>query len=147
LAYECASISVQNFLAQLNFSPPYPDSVGDWDLGLLFRAQTKGNYRLAMFIGKQWELEYYRKDTDSLIPVSKGNIPNLKTNQGDDNLIQIVGMDNQGWLLVNGVQSGKFDLSDLVESGDICIALGFYKNTEITGKETEYTAFSVWELR
>jgi hypothetical protein len=134
-------------MIQVSFSTPYSGNVGDWDFGILFRVQTKGSYRLAMFIGQQWELENYREATNEHVSISKGEIVSLKTNGGDTNLVQVIGMDSQGWLLVNGVQSAKFDLSAMSDLGDICIAIGFYKNTEIAGKETPYSDFTVWELR
>ncbi len=147
VSYECSSTNVKNFLVEVTFSPPYQSNVGVWDFGILFRSQSSGNYRMALYIGKEWELEYYLNATDQFVPAGKGNISSLKTNVGDANLVQLVGMENQGWLLVNGVQSAKFDLSGILEAGDVCIAIGFLKNTEIAGKETAYTGFTVWELK
>ena len=147
LSYECASLNLQDFMVQVEFMPPYSSSVGDWDFGILFRVQNNGNYRLAMFIGQDWELENYRKATEEFVPISKGEIENLKSNEGDTNLIQIISMGSLGWLLVNDAQSASLDLSAMQDAGDICIAVGFYKNTEITGEETPYSNFTVWELQ
>ena len=145
--YACAGVNTDNFLLHVDFSPPFSGDTGAWDFGFIFRVGDKGSLRLILLHDKNWEFENYSAASDKEIPISKGEVPSLNTNAGDKNQVKLVATNSQGWLFVNDQQVSKLDLSSLTDSGEVCIALGFYKNTEKAGAATEYSDFTVWELK
>jgi serine/threonine-protein kinase len=144
---KCTSIQVKNFMLQTLFSVPFSDSNGMWDFGLMFRMYDNGDLRVVMNHDKGWEYIHHKREPEEYKTIEEGNVRKLGVNKGDTNLLQFTAMDEVGWLYVNNVKAAKLDLSGDANSGAVCIAIGFFNNTEVAGEATPYTNFTVWELR
>ena len=132
---------IQNFLAQVTLFTPFSTSKGAWDYGIGFRDIGKNeDYRIILFSDKTWSFE------KGLDIITNGNAPGMKVGENESNLIQLVAMDVQGWLFVNGDQVARLNLSALPGAGTIWVGTGFYKDNEKSGEETRYSDFTIWEL-
>ena len=134
-------------MLQTSFSVPKLSNNGVWDFGTIFRKYDKGDHRVVVYHDKNWQYIHYILEPEEFKTIEEGNIGKLGVNAGDTNLIQFVAMDNIGWLYVNNVEVAKLDLSQEANSGSVCIAIGFFHNTETAGGKTPYSDFTVWELR
>jgi serine/threonine protein kinase len=144
---KCTSIETKNFMLQVLFSVPGFGSNGIWDFGTMFRMYNNGDLRVVVFNDKNWKYIQHKRGPDEYMTIEEGNVRKLGINKGDTNLLQFVAMDDVGWLYVNNVKATKLNISENLNPGAVCIALGFFNNTEITGEETPFTDFTVWELR
>jgi len=63
---------------------------------VIFRVGDKGSLRLILLHDKNWEFENYSAASDKEIPISKGEVPSLKTNAGDINQVKLVATGSQG---------------------------------------------------
>jgi len=144
---KCIGVKVKNFLLQTLFSAPYSGSSNVWDFGTMFRTYENGDFRIVLHHYKGWEYIHHTIKPENFLTLEAGEIPGLGTNKGDTNLLQLVVMNEIGWLYVNDSKVAKLDLSSNQNSGAACIAIGFYNNTEQSGEKTPYSDFTVWELR
>jgi len=136
-----------NFLLQVQFLNPYSISKGPWDYGVAFRDIGQNQeYRLVISSDKTWYIKKYLGSTTKKTDIANGNIPGLRINENDSNLIRIVVVDTRGWIFVNEAQIGKFALSTSDEPGEIWVGTGFHTDTEILGEVTRYSDFIIWEL-
>jgi serine/threonine-protein kinase len=132
---------IKNFLVEVELFNPFSITRGEWDYGIGFRDIGKNeDYRIILLSDKTWRFE---RGLDS---ISYGNAPGLKVGEHDSNLIQLVAIDTQGWLFVNGTQVGKLNLSALLNAGTIWVGTGFYTDDEKADESTRYSDFTIWEL-
>ncbi len=132
---------IKNFLVEVELFTPYSINRGKWDYGILFRdSGVVEDYRIILLSDKTWRLE---KGINS---ISSGNAPGLKVGENESNSIQLVVVDAQGWLFVNGTQVARLNLSALTEPGAIWVGTGFFTDSEKAGESTRYSDFTVWEL-
>ena len=143
----CAFSNARNFMVQLLFSAPYSGDSGVWDFGILFRTHDNGDLRVVFHQNKSWEFIRHQIEPQEFKLVKGGDVPRLGVNKGDTNLVQFVAMDKVGWLYVNNDKAAKIDLSSDTNSGEVCIAVGFYQNAETSGEATPYSDLTIWELR
>ncbi len=120
-------------MLDVNFSPPYSGDGAIWDFGIIFRVGDKGSLRLLMLYDRKWEIENYSATSGDYITISKGELPHLSINSGEKNLIRLIASGKQGWFFIDDLEVAELDLSRLTDPGNICIGLGFYKNTEKAG--------------
>jgi serine/threonine protein kinase len=144
LERQTSSVGVRNFITEVTFVVPFPESVGEWDFGVLFRDGGANNeYRLILTPDKKYEI-VSTTGNPSGKTIASGEIANMNTEVGDENKIRIYGLEDRGWLFFNDEFITEFDASGHY-SGDIMIAIGL-TGEEITGKVTEYKDFTVWSL-
>ena len=138
---DCPDNEITNFLAQVTLFTPFSTSQGTWDYGFGFRDVGKNeDYRIILMSDKTWSFE---KGVDL---ISSGNVSGMRVGENESNLIQLVAMDSQGWLFVNGYQVTGLNLSSLINEGTIWVGTGFYTDNEKAGEGTKYSDFTIWEL-
>ena len=132
---------IKNFLVQVDLFAPFSITRGEWDYGIGFRDIGKNeDYRVILLSDKTWRFE------KGLDMIANGNAPGLKVGENESNLIQLVAMDAQGWLFVNGTQIARLNLSALPNAGTVWVGTGFYSDDEKAGESTRYSDFTIWEL-
>jgi len=132
---------IKNFLVQVEFFTPFSSIQGDWDYGIGFRdIGTNNDYRIILFSDKTFSFE---RGIDTIF---EGKAQGMKVGEGESNLIQLVAMDAQGWLFVNGTQVATLNLSALPDPGYVWVGTGMYTDDEIAGESTRYSDFTIWEL-
>jgi serine/threonine protein kinase len=135
-------LEFKNFMAQVTLFTPFSTSKGSWDYGFGFRDIGKNeDYRIILFSDKTWSFE---KGLDT---ITSGEAPGMEIGENESNLVQLVAMDSQGWLFVNGYLVATLNLSALQDAGTVWVGTGFYKSSERVGEKTRYSDFLIWELR
>jgi hypothetical protein len=142
----CTSLRIRDFMLQLMFSAPFSSSSGAWDLGIIFRMSNNGDLRVVIHHDKSWEFVDHKSNTETYTIMEEGNIKKMGVNKGDTNLLQFVALDRAGWIYLNNTKVAKLDLASNIDSGTICVGIGFYQDTEKAGEMTPYSDLSIWEL-
>lgn len=137
-------VSLQNFVAQAEFSNPYAAATGDWDWGFAFR-ETENEYWLIVESNGDWSLVDRRPDDDYFI--NDGSVEgNLATGSGERNTLTLVAQNDIGYLFLNGSFVSNLELGDRRDAGDVAVVAAFYDGDEIADTTTGYTDFTVWPL-
>ncbi|MEM7118658.1 MAG: hypothetical protein AAF614_39940 [Chloroflexota bacterium] len=91
---------------------------------------------------QQWEL--LDENNEAL---ASGSVANLEMGANGVNLVRFIVHGQQAALYVNGIEAGSFVFGEDVSNvGDFRIATGFLAGHEVTGFETCYEDFVVWEI-
>lgn len=137
---------LRDFVAEVNFINPYSPTTGNWDYGLLFRHEDNNrHFRLVLRSDKKWVLLNNSGDPDGVI-LQDGDIPDLKTDEGQSNFVRLICQGTQGYFYVNDELITVLDLSARTNSGGILLATGLYLGDEITGKTTGFSQYTVWSI-
>jgi hypothetical protein len=148
VATHCSHIDTQNFAVEATFHNPYSESVGNWSYGFLFRhVDSNDQYRLSIFSDGTWTLDDVHPGSTKPVfnEIADGT---LSIHRGADgsNKIRLIVLDDRGYLYVNDVFITSLDLSDRMESGNVCLGAGFTYKTEIAGYTTRYSDFLIWNV-
>jgi hypothetical protein len=133
-------------MMQLMFSAPFSSSSGAWDLGIMLRMSDNGDLRVVIHHDKSWEFVHHNRQNEKYLIMEEGDIKKIGVNKGDTNLLQFVALDRAGWLYLNNIKVAKLDLASDIDSGTVCVGIGFYQDTEKAGEVTPYSDLSIWEL-
>ena len=140
-----ANLDIENGIIAATFTNPYDSWQNDWDYGFMFR-NTGSNlqYRIVVTSDSTWDLIFANDDDRPVI--ASGNLDNLNLGENEKNAIMVIFSNDYGSLSVNGEFVSTFDLSGKLESGNVCVATGFFDGNELEGYSTDYVDFMVWEL-
>jgi serine/threonine protein kinase len=142
-----ASPGLRNFIAEVEIFNPYPTSKGPWDYGLIFRGEGGNNqYRLIFTSDKEWYLKLTSGENPNGRLVHQGSISSLNVKEGGSNFIQLIALENDGWLYVNNQFISKLDLSGRY-AGSVEVVTGFFTGDEIAGELVKYLGFTVWSIK
>lgn len=137
---------LRDFVVEANIFNPFSPTDGTWDYGYLFRhEESNRHFRLIIRSDKKWVLLNNTGDPDGVI-LQDGDIPGLRTGEGESNFVRLIAEGNQGYFYVNDLLVSLLDLSARTNSGGILIATGLYLGNEITGKSTDFTQYTVWSI-
>ncbi len=145
-----AGVSLRDFVAEATFYNPYDFRQKEWTYGFGFRHTGPNNqYRLVIYsffgLGR-WELMLVRGDPNNPVFEADGDVGSLKLDTGAPNTIRLVADGPTGELYVNGWHIATLDLSGKLQAGDVWVGIGFYNDTEITGRVTLFENFVVRRL-
>ncbi len=137
---------LRDFVVEANLFNPYSPTTGNWDYGFLFRhEESNRHFRLIIRSDQNWVLLNNTGDPDGVI-LQDGEIPGLRTGEGESNFIRLIAQGTQGYFYVNDTLVAILDLSARTNSGGILIATGLYLGNEITGKSTDFTQYTIWSI-
>jgi len=137
---------LRDFVVEANLFNPYSPTIGNWDYGFLFRhEESNRHFRLIIRSDQNWVLLNNTGDPDGVI-LQDGEIPGLRTGEGESNFIRLIAQGTQGYFYVNDTLVAILDLSARTNSGGILIATGLYLGNEITGKSTDFTQYTIWSI-
>ena len=128
------------------FQNPYSASEHNWSYGFLFRdTRADGEFRLAISSDKSWSIVL--RDDEKWTSRDNGSLGDiLKTGNGQSNTIYLIVSGKEGYFFLNKKYITTLDLSDTLETGDICVGTGMSNDDEVDGKTTQYSDFTLWSL-
>ena len=145
-----AEVYVKNFIAEATFHNPYSSTRGNWDYGFLFRDPQVGTLKIGTFhsirVTSNGRWKHNVVTNGDWNTVEEGNVSGLWTGAGQINCLRIVVLDNGGAFYVNDQFVALLDTSKLTIKGDISVATGISKGSEIKGEVTNFEDFTVWSL-
>jgi serine/threonine-protein kinase len=140
-----ADIDIYNFIATAQFGAPYPTSTGSWDIGYTFRGTgTDDQFWFVVQSGSDWSF-INRQDGEDIF-LDEGTAPSFDSSDKGSNQIQIIALNDNGYVFINDTLAAELDLSDRVHSGDISVVTAFFLGNEIEGNATTFTDFTIWEM-
>ncbi len=148
-----AGVWLRDFIAEATFYNPYDFREKRWTYGFGFRHTGPNNqYRLILLPSSgrgRWELQLVRGGPrpPQFEEIASGEVPPLKLEPGAANTVVLVADGPSGELYVNGRHIATLNLSGKVEAGDVWVGIGFYRDTEITGRVTRFENFVVRRLQ
>lgn len=142
IAWYKAEVSLENFVVEATFVNPYSASDYPWIMLLFFR----DGFRLWVKSDNEWGLGFWLNSvwTDG----SDGQLPNkvsLLKNHGESNHLRLIASKNLGCLYVNNEFVSEFNLSGLVQPGDIAVGVGEPEYT-LPGNVTEFKDFKIYTI-
>jgi serine/threonine protein kinase len=139
-----ANADLLNFIAEVEFTNPYGEEVGDWDWGFAFR-ETEGEYWLIVESKGAWSLIDRRPNDDYYI--DEGDVSDiLLAGDGETNKVSLIVVNDRGYFFLNDEFVAELDLSDRMEAGEIEVITAFFEGNEVPDYTTGYSEFTVWPL-
>lgn len=145
IEYFSSEQELNNFILEVRFFNPYAASEGDWDFGIVFRANQNGQFRVEVESDSSWELFYFEDDFTAPA-ITSSTLTNLDVNEGESNWIRIICKADWGIFYLNGTLIDELDLSKSSDIGDIWVGTGMKTGNTISGKSTYYQDFTVWSI-
>ena len=129
---------IRNFAIFTDFEVPYSVDVGDWDFGFTFRDSGDGNLSYVALTQDGRYAHHLRIDGDDR-NVKNGPAENLRLSAGTVNTVTLIVVEDRGWLFVNSEYISDFDVSGSSPRGELTIATGIYKDSEVPGYSTKFS--------
>ncbi|MCK6630326.1 MAG: hypothetical protein L6R45_34795 [Anaerolineae bacterium] len=138
-------INLSNFVVEGKFLNPYSTEDHLWDIGINFRFNSEGYYRLAIASDNVWNYGYFDRER-KWHGVSSGTVDNLVPDKGASNWLKVIAYEKKGCLYINNKFIAELDLSALILPGDIEVIIGDRPGTEKAGATTRYEEFNIYRL-
>ena len=128
--------NVRNFTISADFGVPYSESLGDWSVGFIFRNPTQNDLSLVSVTQDGLYNHYEKPDDGEYTRLDSGYVSVWNQNVGDKNKMNLVVVEDRGWLLVNSEYVADLDVSGASERGSLEIATGLFAGDEVAGETT-----------
>ncbi len=142
-----AGVYLHDFSAQATFENPYANSVGEWDYGFLFRAEEDNRFHAVVVTSDGRWFHYLREGAVEGGAQDSGRVSSLRTGANDSNELRVVAAGDFGWFFLNDQLVAELDLSGGATEGDVAAVTGYHDGSEINGRSTRFTGFTVSEPR
>jgi hypothetical protein len=136
-----AEVSLENFAAEATFINPYSATDHPWIMLLLFRngfrvwAKSDNEWGAGFMVNSIW--------TDSNSGQLQDNM--LFKNNNESNQLKFIASGDLGCLYVNNNFVSQFNLSGLVQPGNIKVGVGEQEYT-MSGATTEFRDFAIYTI-
>ena len=140
-----AGVYLHEFSAQATFENPYSNSVGEWDYGFLLRAEGDNRFHAVVVTSDGWWFHYLREGAVEGGAQDSGRVSGLRTGANDSNELRVVAAGDFGWFFLNDQLVAELDLSGGATEGDVAAVTGYHNGSEINGRSTRFTGFTVRE--
>ena len=128
-------------LVEAVFHNPHPDADTYWSHGFhLKKGRSNHSYWVGIKSTEVWR-HFYRLGSSEQRANREINTSDINTSPGASNLLQVVQLDEVGWVYVNGVYQGSLSM-DADTGGD---QVRIYVSDKEPGL-TQFEDFTVWEL-
>ena len=135
---------------EARFFNPYSRQEGEWDTGFLFRYRQGREYSLfhaVMIHSGGWWYHDLRTDEEENHRLASGYSEYIAAGAHEHNDVRIITFEDEGTLFINDNYIATLDLSGLAGEGSVVLASGFYSNSGIKGKSTQFENFTVRERK
>ncbi|MEJ2746386.1 MAG: protein kinase [Anaerolineae bacterium] len=140
-----AGVDVYNLITTAEFGNPYPLSSGSWDAGFTFRdAETDNQFWFVVESSGDWSFINRENGDDNFL--AEGTVDNLNTGDKETNRLQLIALNDRGYVFINDELVSELDLSARTHSGDVTVVTTFFVGNEIVGSTTPFSDFTVWEM-
>ena len=110
-------------------------SVGDWDVGFIFRDSGDGNLQYVAVTNDGRYSHRIRVDGENAL-LSSGVITNWSDDADSENKLSLIVIEDRGWLVVNSQFVADLDVSGGIDDGALQLATGIFAGDEVEGEST-----------
>jgi serine/threonine-protein kinase len=136
-----SGVALKNFIAEVEMHNPYSTAENPWSYSIDFR-ETHTNYAFYLGIDSNANWTLLLDDNGNWSTISHGYLYNLDTSVNGSNHIRLMMVDNVATFFLNNEFINTLDVSRNTMSGDVALVA----STEIAGKTTPYSNFTVWAI-
>jgi hypothetical protein len=147
---QAVGVALRNFIAQVAFSNPDDTPARPWDYGIVFSNIGEGtDYRLTLDSDSRWALNLHSEGYDI---TNRDHSDLIDLAPGGSNTLKLFVVGDSALLYINGQYVDTLDLImfGLGQSGDsnhdVMACAGTKREDTFTGRQIEYTDFTVWSL-
>ena len=143
------SATVKDFSIEATFYNPYATPLGTWDIGFYFRDNGDHRYWLIVRADASWQLIEQLQSETKVIDnqeKQKRKMVNLDNTKDKPNKLQLIVLNERGFLFVNDNFGATFEVSRWQEPGDLGLVVGYHPGSQKEGYTTRYEGLSVWEI-
>jgi serine/threonine-protein kinase len=147
-----ANLNLRDFMVEARFYNPYSLDEGEWSSGFLIRDNAQGqNFRVYVAARKPVvPILVLLQSTGAGGPPTQRPapilLPDVDVTPDRSNVFRIIVKGDAAYFYVNGEFQKTLDVSAIQSEGDIALATGLQRGTEVGGKTTRYEGFTVWSL-
>ncbi|MFN8593782.1 MAG: hypothetical protein U0031_20165 [Thermomicrobiales bacterium] len=135
-----AGIDVPDFVAHAVFVNPEADDGVPWDYGFQFRTTGDNeDFRIFAVSTGTWNFSIGTDPPDQTVAA-----PNLKTEPGERNTIDLIVEGFEATIGINGEFAATILLPDLTPSGDVYASTGFFSDLVVPGRAIGLQEFTVY---
>ena len=139
-----ARVALNNSVIEATFVDTHSQLGRNWSHGFLFRESGDRYYILSISSSGYWSLDLRNGEPpNDTIDVQSGHSSNIKIGGGLENHVQVIVLDDRGWLFINGVFEAQLDLREIGDTGSVNLIAHWLRGHEYPGGSTVYKDFSV----
>ena len=127
---------VRDFSVSADFAVPYPESVGNWSVGFLFRNNSRDDFS-HIAITQSGRYSHYERHDGGSTRLDSGSASIWNREVGYENRVKLVVVEDRGWLFVNSKYVTDLDISGASERGSLRVAIGLFTGDEVEGESTK----------
>ena len=140
-----SGVSMLDVAVSGTFVNPYSASRGSWDYGFVLRSK-RGQASVRALVRSAGGWEVTSSTGSSQQDRKQGTLSNLNVGVGQRNTLVFFAIGTSGLFFVNGEFVSLFDLSRVMEPGDVSVITGAISGNEIAGAVTTYQNFQVLQF-
>jgi hypothetical protein len=144
IRFACADVDLENFIAETRFFNPFDSAVHPWSYGLIFRYTSGDEYRLT--VNHEGRIGFGLDEEGKGTVLAERFPEGINTDPDGSNFIRLTVQSEDAVVFINERYVATFDIGDMQDSGDVCLATGFFPGDNIPGQETVYQDFTIYEL-
>ena len=140
-----SGVQLADGIIEAKFGNPYATWQGNWSNGFLFRERRNGGFH-AIFIQEdlRWHHDLRLGDADITQYLVDQYSNLISTEISSSNHIRIIVLGDECWLFINNTYTGKLDLSDLTQAGEVSAITNYFTGDGIDGYSTRFEDFTIW---
>ncbi len=138
-------VELRDFIADARFHNPRSCGEGPWDFGFIFRSSAGKQYRLIVDCRRGWGFgPRIGSGSDAkTTSVTGGNLSGLNTSVDGSNCVRLVAEGEYAHFMLNSEHVATLDISQIMSSGTVIIAAGFYRDNKVPDKSTRYEGLTI----
>ena len=145
-----ANVSLADGIIEAQFFNPYSSQTGKWSNGFIFRwaPSSPDNIFHTVVITQAGRWHHYLRIGDGEHQhLKNGSSTAIATGEYDSNHIRVIAIGGDGALLVNGKFVATLDLSGITSVGRVSVITGYFNDSVVAGKSTQFEDFTIWPIQ
>ena len=145
--YEANNVSIADGIMEARFFNPYSVQEGKWGSGFLFRLGSSRFHTVFVTESGHWYHYLRTGDASNDQQLGSGLSTAIETGANESNHIRIAIIGEGGTLFVNGEFVTTLDLSGLQDAGYVSAIAGYFSDSGVAGKSTQFEDFVIRSIQ
>ena len=142
-----ANVSLADGIIEARFFNPYSSETGRWNNGFIFRWAPSSSdnifHTVVVTQAGRWYHLLRTGDASNTQQMGSGLSTAIATGEYDSNHIRVIVIGGDGALFVNGEFVATLDLSGLIDVGLVSAITGYFNDSVVAGKSTQFEDFQI----
>ena len=145
-----ANVSLTDGIIEARFFNPYSSQTGNWSSGFIFRwaPSSPDNIFHTIIVTQAGRWHHILRIGDGEHQrLRNGSSTAIATGEYDSNHIRVIAIGGDGALFVNGKFVATLDLSGITDTGRVSAITGYFNDSVVAGKSTQFEDFQITSIQ